>query len=143
LWAQMEESAAITKRRLDLWNTYHSRFKAAEADGRVRRPVIPGDCVHNAHMYYLLLPSPAERTRLIAELQGIGIGAIFHYVPLHSSPGGRRFGRSAGELPVTDRVAASLLRLPMYIELGADQDTVVDAVHASLGAARARSAAAR
>jgi len=143
LRAQMEQAWDITRRRLEHWHAYHEAFAALERQGLCRRPVIGPDCTHNAHMYYLLLPSPAERTRLIAELQGIGIGAIFHYVPLHSSPGGRRFGRSAGELPVTDRVAASLLRLPMYIELGADQDTVVDAVHASLGAARARSAAAR
>jgi dTDP-4-amino-4,6-dideoxygalactose transaminase len=132
LRAQMEEAWAITRRRLAIWDTYHAAFAQAEADGRCRRPVVPGDCRHNAHLYYLLLPADADRGRFIAALAAAGIGAIFHYVPLHSSPGGRRFGRVDGELPVTDRAAASLVRLPLFLGVEDHIGRIVDTVHAHL-----------
>jgi dTDP-4-amino-4,6-dideoxygalactose transaminase len=129
LWAQLEEAQAITARRLDLWNRYHARLEASERAGRIRRPIVPQGCRHNAHMYYILLPSGAHRTRLIARLEAQGISAVFHYVPLHSSPAGRRFGRAVGELPITDRVAATLVRLPLYYDLSeSDQMRVIEAV---------------
>jgi dTDP-4-amino-4,6-dideoxygalactose transaminase len=115
LWAQLEEADPITARRIELWNRYHARLEPCEKSGRIRRPVIPPGCRHNAHMYYVLLPSLEHRTRLIARLRERGIGAVFHYVPLHSSPAGRRFGHAAGSMEVTDRVSDRLLRLPLWL----------------------------
>ncbi|MGH8746829.1 MAG: dTDP-4-amino-4,6-dideoxygalactose transaminase, partial [Burkholderiales bacterium] len=83
LWAQLEEADSITARRIELWNRYHTRLEPCEKAGRIRRPVIPPGCRHNAHMYYVLLPSLERRTRLIARLRERGIGTVFHYVPLH------------------------------------------------------------
>jgi dTDP-4-amino-4,6-dideoxygalactose transaminase len=79
--------------------------------------VIPPDCRHNAHLYYVVLPGAEQRTRLIARLRSRGINAVFHYVPLHSSPAGRRFGRVAGEMRNTDELSARLLRLPLWLGL--------------------------
>src|SRR6267143_1712874 len=88
LWAQMEEAERITQRRLDLWARYHDLLAELEASGHVRRPVIPPQCLHNAHMYYLLLPDLAKRTAFIAELARQRIQAVFHHVPLHAAPMG-------------------------------------------------------
>jgi dTDP-4-amino-4,6-dideoxygalactose transaminase len=140
LRAQREKAWEITRRRLAHWQAYHEAFAPLERAGLCRRPVVPEDCQHNAHMYYLLLPTPAARAAAIAQLKAMGIGAIFHYVPLHSSPAGKRLARHPGSMAVTDRVAGTLLRLPMYVTLDADQGVVIDAVRASLGAARPASA---
>ena len=120
LWAQLEEAESITSRRIELWNRYHARLEASERAGRIRRPIIPEGCRHNAHMYYILLPSAEHRTRLIAHLKGRGISAVFHYVPLHSSPAGKRFGRAAGSMANTDQLSSRLLRLPLWLGLGSD-----------------------
>ena len=126
LWAQLEEADTITRRRIDLWNTYHAAFQNAEASGAVRRPVIPAACGHNAHMYYLLLPNLAERTRFIAELAHQGIHCVFHYVPLHSSPFGKQYGRCHGNLRVTEDVADRLVRLPLWLGMEDVQHDVID-----------------
>jgi dTDP-4-amino-4,6-dideoxygalactose transaminase len=128
LWAQMEEAEKITAERLALWSRYHDAFAGLEREGRIRRPWIPADCVHNAHMYYLVLPSLAQRTALIRTLSDQGINAVFHYVPLHSSPAGARFGRVAGPMTVTDAVSDGLVRLPMWLGLEEQQAEVCDAV---------------
>lgn len=126
LFAQMEEAQAITDRRLSLWSQYHRRFAAAESSGVVRRPQIPAECRHNAHMYYLLLPNLETRTEFISRLNNKGIHPVFHYVPLHSAPAGRRFGRVHGELPVTDEVADRLVRLPFWVGLEEQQGEVIE-----------------
>jgi len=131
LWAQLEEAESITARRIDLWNRYHARLQASEQAGRIRRPVVPEGCRHNAHMYYVLLPSVEHRTRLIARLEAHGISAVFHYVPLHSSPAGRRFGRAAGAMHNTDQLSSRLLRLPLWLGLG---DDVVETIAAEIQA---------
>src|SRR5688572_12631533 len=131
LWAQLEEAQAITARRIELWIRYHARLQAHEQAGRIRRPVVPEGCRHNAHMYYVLLPSAEHRTRLIARLEAHGISAVFHYVPLHSSPAGRRFGRAAGAMPNTDQLSSRLLRLPLWLGLG---DDVVETIAAEIQA---------
>lgn len=128
LYAQMEEAEAITTRRLALWNTYHSVFSGAEVQGKLRRPIIPESCIHNAHMYYLIMPTPEKRDAMLASLKQRDIGAVFHYVPLHSAPAGVRFGRTLGDLDVTDSVSQRLLRLPMWIGLDQYQGDVVAAV---------------
>lgn len=129
LWPQLQDSAAITARRMELWTLYHDGFAAAEQAGLVRRPVIPEQCRHNAHMYYLLLPDGRSRDQLLAELDARGINAVFHYIPLHSSPAGRRYGRAHGRLAVTDDVSRRLVRLPLWGGMTTVQiDRVIDAV---------------
>lgn len=118
LWAQLQDADDITAQRLELWNAYHARFADLEAAGRVRRPIVPAHSRHNAHMYYLLLPDRRTRDAVIDRLAERGIMAVFHYVPLHSSPAGRRFGRTTAALPVTDATSARLVRLPLWIGMG-------------------------
>ena len=130
LWAQMQEAGAITKKRLELWAKYHSALEPWEAAGVLRRPIVPEDCRHNAHMYYILLRSLEERTELIATLAARGISAVFHYVPLHSSPAGKRYGRVSGSMQNTDTLSDRLLRLPLWVGLG---DAVVESVAAAVG----------
>jgi dTDP-4-amino-4,6-dideoxygalactose transaminase len=133
LWAQLESADEITQTRMELWDTYHRAFADLDARERVRRPIVPAHCRHNAHMYYLLLPDRRRRDLLIERLAGLGIQAVFHYVPLHSSPAGRRYGRTAGPLPITDSASERLVRLPLWVEMGqAETDRVVEGVEAAL-----------
>ena len=132
LAAQLEQAQALTARRLAIWDSYHAWAEPHERAGRVRRPVVPPECEHNAHMYYLLLPNLERRTRLIADLRGAGVYAVFHYVPLHSSPAGQRLGRTAGSLPVTDRAGDCLVRLPLWIGLEDVLPQVLDAADVAL-----------
>jgi len=117
LCAQLEEAEAITARRLEIWHAYHQGFETLEQAGKLRRPVVPADCRHNAHMYYLLLDSEQRRNDLIDYLRENGIYCVFHYVPLHSSPAGRRYARTGGTLAVTESLAGRLVRLPLWPEL--------------------------
>ena len=134
LWAQLEQADRITERRLEIWEGYHARFEELEARGLLRRPIVPDRLRHNAHMYYLLLPDRAGRDALIAALAQSGIMAVFHYVPLHSSPAGRRYGRTTGPLPVTEETSGRLVRLPLWVEMGEEQvDRVAAAVAAAVG----------
>ncbi len=129
LWAQLERERSITARRLEIWNRYHVAFEQFERDGRLRRPVVPGHCEHNAHMYYLLLPSAELRTALIRELGARGVNAVFHYVPLHTSTAGRRYADAHGDLSVTADVSERLARLPLWVDMTESQiDRVIDAV---------------
>lgn len=129
LWAQMEEVDAITRRRLAMWGTYHQWLADAERAGKLRRPVVPGHCVHNAHMYYVLMPDLATRTAAMDKLKSIGVQTVFHYVPLHSAPAGRKYGRThGGELKVTDDIADRLLRLPMWVGMEDRQTEIIQAV---------------
>lgn len=131
LWAQVEQAEAITRRRLEIWNRYYTGFADLEARGLVRRPVVPAECLHNGHLFYLLTPDPAARTRLLAGLREKGIHGIFHYVPLHSSPAGMRYGRVPGTMSITDSVSERLVRLPMWVGLtNPEVDEVIETVHA-------------
>jgi len=125
LWAQMEEADAITSRRLSIWNTYHQWFADAEKRELIRRPVIPSHCGHNAHMYYLLLPDLDVRTRFIDVLKQDGIHCVFHYVPLHSAPEGRKVGRAHGDLTNTITLSDRLVRLPLWLGLEERQPEVI------------------
>lgn len=137
LAAQAEHGEEITARRLALWDRYHQWAAAHEAEGRLRRPVVPSHCVHNAHMYYLLLPGLEARTAFIQRMKAQGVGTVFHYIPLHSSPAGLRLGRTAGELPVTDDLSARLVRMPLWVGLEAHMDAVLEAADDALAAAAA------
>ena len=137
LWAQMEQAEPITRRRLALWARYHEAFAALERASDVRRPLIPPNCVHNAHMYYLLLPTLEKRSAFIARLKEVHIHAVFHYVPLHSSPMGRKVGRAAGVLGNTTELSERLVRLPLWLGLEEEQGAVIDAMLGVIGA-RAR-----
>ncbi|MCC7279348.1 MAG: dTDP-4-amino-4,6-dideoxygalactose transaminase [Chromatiaceae bacterium] len=132
LWAQMEEADAITAGRLAIWQRYHEAFESLERAGRVRRPVVPDDCGHNAHLYYLLLRDLDDRTAFINQMNQAGINCVFHYVPLHSSPRGRAAGRVKGSLPVTTDLADRLVRLPLWLGLEAEQERVIMTVTALL-----------
>ena len=118
LYAQLEHGQEINGERLKWWNMYHRALEPLEKQGVLRRPCVPEHCAHNAHMYYILLNSLEVRTSLIGKLAECGIKAVFHYIPLHSSPAGVRFGRCAGPMPHTDRTSETLLRLPLYYDLG-------------------------
>lgn len=125
LWAQLEQAETITAQRIALWEIYHRAFGEAEAKGLLRRPVIPAQCAHNAHMYYLLLRDLAHRSAFITRLREHNILSVFHYVPLHSSPAGKRFGRSHGDMAVTDDIADRLVRLPLWLSMEGPQPEII------------------
>jgi dTDP-4-amino-4,6-dideoxygalactose transaminase len=125
LWAQLEEAEAITARRMACWDYYHTLLIPLEEKGFLRRPVIPDTCQHNAHMYYILLAPEIDRQQLIEKLKQHAIFPVFHYVPLHSSPAGQRYGRIQGTLEVTDDLSGRLLRLPLWVGLGAEQQEMI------------------
>lgn len=134
LWAQLQEADLITQERLARWNHYHASLAGLEEAGILRRPTVPAHCVHNAHMYYVVLAPEFDRQRVLAALQRSGINAIFHYVPLHSSPAGLRYGRTHGELPVTSSQSERLIRLPLWMGLSqAQQDRVLQTLGEALG----------
>ncbi len=133
LWAQMEDAQAITDRRLALWAHYDAALRPLERAGKIICPQVPPHCRANAHMYALRLPDLARRTEFIARLRALGIYCVFHYVPLHTSPAGRQFGRSSGPLEVTDEAGDCLVRLPLWVGLEPQQAEVIEAIVRVLG----------
>ena len=117
LLAELEEADMINNNRLASWNAYYELLSPLAEDGRIVLPVIPEECKHNAHMFYIKTKDIEERTALTAFLKENGIGSAFHYVPLHSAPAGSRFGRFHGEDKYTTNTFERLLRLPMYYGL--------------------------
>ena len=115
LWGQMEEAMTLTQRRLSVWETYHTAFDVYEKEGKLRRPIITDNCTHNAHMYYILLKNLGQRTSFISKLKEKGIFSVFHYVPLHTSPAGLKFGKVHGDLTVTNETSNRIVRLPLWI----------------------------
>jgi dTDP-4-amino-4,6-dideoxygalactose transaminase len=104
LWAQLEEADRITEGRLLSWQRYHELLEPLESQGVLRRPIVPEGCTHNAHMYYVLLGQGIDRQILLDEFKRNGVWSVFHYVPLHSSPAGQRYGRTFGSLDVTNNL---------------------------------------
>lgn len=117
LYPQLEEADKINNDRLKSWNRYYELLKPLAEKGAIELPFIPAHCKHNAHMFYIKAKDLEERTRLIAHLKEQGITAVFHYVPLHSSPAGKKFGRFGGEDKYTTKESERLVRLPMYYGL--------------------------
>ncbi len=132
LWAQLGDADHITEMRLLIWQRYHELLEPLELKGLLRRPVVPDGCQHNAHMYYVILSSELDRQHVMEELARRGVNTVFHYIPLHSSPAGRRYGRADGALDVTDRRSEQLVRLPLWVGLGEAQ---LQAVVSELSAA--------
>ncbi|WP_201316266.1 dTDP-4-amino-4,6-dideoxygalactose transaminase [Dyella sp. EPa41] len=114
LYAQLQMADSITERRIALWERYQSRFEAMPMEDMVL-PRVPSSCTHNAHIYYFLLPDLERRTRFIASMKERGIQAVFHYLSLHTSPAGKQYGRSSGELPVTESISDRLVRMPLWL----------------------------
>lgn len=129
LWAQLEQADKIQSSRMAIWNKYNEAFAALEKSGKIRLPLIPKDCIHNAHMFYLVTKNLEERTAFISHMKEKDILAVFHYIPLHSAPAGQKFGRFDGADEITTPYSERLVRLPLYYGLTeSDQQKVIDAV---------------
>ena len=125
LWAQLEEADRITQDRLASWQRYHELLEPLESKGILRRPIVPDDCQHNSHRYYLLLAPEIDRQKVLDEFKRNDICSVFHYVPLHSSPAGQRYGRAHGALDVTNSQSERLIRLPLWVGLTEQQQVKV------------------
>ena len=121
LWAELEEADKVNENRLASWNHYYEGLSELSEQGKIDLPVVPEGCEHNAHMFYIKAKDLEERTRLISFMKEQGVGCVFHYIPLHSAPAGRKFGRFYGEDVYTTRESERLMRLPMYYGLEAEQ----------------------
>ncbi|KGT87797.1 TDP-4-oxo-6-deoxy-D-glucose aminotransferase [Erwinia typographi] len=129
LWAQLEAATRINQQRLRLWQNYYAALQPVAASGRITLPSIPPACQHNAHMFYIKLRDVDDRTALIDWLKEAEILAVFHYIPLHSSPAGQRFGRFSGEDRYTQSESERLLRLPLFYNLSDNnQQTVINSL---------------
>ena len=129
LYAQMEEAEYITNRRLNIWNKYDKGLKLTCQKKSIRQPVVPVNCEHNAHMYYLLLPSQNHRDLFISRLKEKNIHSVFHYVPLHSSPAGKQYGRVHGNMRNTIILSERLVRLPLWVGMEQEHNTIIDEIN--------------
>ncbi len=131
LWGQLEKSQEIQEHRMRCWQTYEKKLLPLEQKGVIELATIPNGCVHNAHMFYFKVADLEKRTSLLEFLKERGIGAVFHYVPLHSAPAGIKFGKFFGEDKYTTKESERLVRLPMYFGLSDEEiDVVCEAVFA-------------
>ena len=129
LWAQLRRADEINSDRLRSWDRYYAAFRPLAEAGKLVLPTVPEDCVHNAHMFYVKLRDIGERTAFIAHLREKGVQSVFHYIPLHSAPAGRKYGRFHGEDEFTTRESERLARLPLYYGMTEeDQACVIEAV---------------
>ncbi len=130
LYAQLEAEDTIRRRRLALFDRYEEALAPLSREGHFTLPVVPPDVVGNGHMFYLLFPDPAERDDFIGSMRAEGILAPFHYVPLHSAPAGRIYGRAHGSMTTSNLVSSTLVRLPMFFDIGSGIEDVIDHIHA-------------
>lgn len=131
LWAQLEKAQEIYDDRMNSWNQYYEMLKPLAEAGYIELPYVPEKCVHNAHMFYIKAKDLEERTKLIEYLKSHGVGAVFHYIPLHSAPAGRKFGKFVGQDKYTTKESERLMRLPMYYGLKENEiDKVVELIFA-------------
>jgi dTDP-4-amino-4,6-dideoxygalactose transaminase len=132
LYAQFEQAQEITRARLRIWQSYYAGFERLEAAGAVQRPLLHSDGKPNAHMFYLLFSDLATRTAVVQKLKDQAISAVFHYVPLHSAPAGKVFGRYQADLPITTSVADRLLRLPLWLGIEPHLQRIIESVEAAV-----------
>ncbi|ORM62385.1 dTDP-4-amino-4,6-dideoxygalactose transaminase [Pantoea rodasii] len=129
LWAQLEAAERINQQRLRLWQRYYDALQPLAAAGRIELPVVPKNCLHNAHMFYIKLRDSDDRQALINWMKEAEILTVFHYIPLHSSPAGERFGRFHGDDRFTTKESERLLRLPLFYNLSDNnQRTVISSL---------------
>ena len=134
LYAQLEVAEEINEARLACWNRYYENLLPLAGEGKIELPQVPEGCVHNAHMFYIKAKDIEERTELIGYLKEKEILSVFHYIPLHSAPAGKRFGRFHGEDKYTTRESERLTRLPMFYGLTLEQvDYISNCVKAFYG----------
>ncbi|HDL01933.1 MAG TPA: dTDP-4-amino-4,6-dideoxygalactose transaminase [candidate division Zixibacteria bacterium] len=130
LWAQLQDAEVITKKRLSIWDRYHAAFIDLEQKYGVRRPIVPNECVHNGHMYYLLMNDSEVQKRVLAVLDNLGINAVFHYIPLHLSEAGRKYATVSGRLSVTEDIYERIVRLPLWAGMNNEEvSTVIESVY--------------
>jgi dTDP-4-amino-4,6-dideoxygalactose transaminase len=125
LYAQMEQVDKIIEKRKRIFDQYYLMLKPLEDQGIIKLPYIDSECASNGHIFYIITNSLEERARLILHLKEDGILAVFHYIPLHSSPAGMRYGRSIGDMSITNNLSERLLRLPLYFEMSEEDVTSV------------------
>lgn len=123
LYSQLENMEKINNKRMDLWNNYNEFF--VQYTDNVQIPFIPKNCIHNAHMYYLIFNNLEQRTNFINYMKSNDINPVFHYIPLHSSPAGIKYGKVTGCMDVTDKISDTLVRLPMFYELDFKQQDII------------------
>ena len=121
LLAQMLKAKDITQKRIDIWNKYHASFQNSDMIDNIGLPTVPSNCAHNAHMYYLLLPNLNKRASFIGYMKERNINCVFHYVPLHTSPQGKKVGVCSGRLDVSSDVANRIVRLPIWVGLSSQE----------------------
>ena len=127
LLAQMESAESVTNRRLQIWNKYYEQLKDLEG---IKTPYIPSHTKHNAHLFYILLQNLEQRTKLINYLKENNIYSVFHYIPLHSSPAGKKYGKTSGKLENTNKISDTILRLPLHMYLTEDEISfVIEKIH--------------
>lgn len=117
LLSQLEEVKSINQKRIDIWNHYQEEFLELEEENFLKRPFVPSNCSHNAHIYYLILNTPEIRNEFINYMKSRNIQCTSHYVPLHSAPAGRKYGKNMGSMEVTDKIAQQIVRLPLWPHL--------------------------
>ena len=140
LWAQLEDGPEITAHRRALWDRYSLGFAAAEQGGLLGCPHPPVEHRHNGHIFYILVPAPEMRADVLRRLRASGVHSVIHYVPLHNSPAGERYGRASGKLSVTEDIAGRIVRLPLHPAMDeSDADYVIDVVLDTLAESTARS----
>ena len=138
LYAQLEIAENLTHDRLAAWDHYHAALEGLEARGFIERPlVLPEGQTHNAHMYQILLPTPDKRAAFIKVMKAKGIITPFHYVPLHSAPAGKKFGRVSGSMAITNDISSRLVRLPMFAGVAKEQDEIIESIISSINSLNA------
>lgn len=121
LWGQLEAGEEITQMRRAIWDLYDSELRSIVKERGYKTPSVPAECVHNAHMYYLLVHTQEERDELLERCRKRGLGCVFHYIPLHSSPAGKQYGLAPADMSNTERVAETIIRLPLWVGINADE----------------------
>jgi len=121
LWAQLEVADEINKSRMNAWEYYYNELNSLQKEGYIELPHVPEECTHNAHMFYVKAKDLEERSRLIQYMNERDVNCVFHYIPLHSAPAGKKFGKFIGEDVYTTKESERLMRLPMFYNITEEQ----------------------